>query len=164
MLLYNAEIPPFGGLQTDVTLGGCCKKTLTSYGSKWPPPGMRKHGSPLAVTFVSLPDLPARLPTPLRGDSLAADVVNEFAAPLECIFCPSRWSGSPSIAAGTSAKHVIHQIPLSGEIPTWADALMTAMRLQDYSGRGTSPDLEPYRDEGLVADFSLVLPITERDG
>lgn len=84
MLLYNAEIPPFGGLQTDIALGGCCKGTLTCYGSRWPPTGMTKHGSPLAVTLVTFPDFPARLPRKLQGEKRTADIVNQFASPIEC--------------------------------------------------------------------------------
>lgn len=158
MLLYNAEVSPFGGFQTDVTLGGCCKGSLTCYGSKWPPPGMKKNGSPLAITFVVLSDLPAQLPSPLRGDSLPADVVNQFAAPIECILCPNRQSDPSSTIKKTDTSHRISPIPLSPEIPTWANNLMMAMQLRRRNYSGIEPNL---REEEHDADFSLVLPLPE---
>lgn len=155
MLLYNAEVSPFGGFQTNVTLGGCCKGTLTHYGSKWPPSGMVKNGSPLAITFVILPDSPIALPGPLRGNSLPADVVNQFAAPIECIFCPNRQIDPSATTEDAKAQRRIPPIPLSAEIPTWAGRLMVTMGLwqRDYQPKGMMSS-EEERD----ADYSVVLP------
>src|SRR5262249_25847945 len=90
MLLYNAEIPPFGPPRHYVKLGGCDMNLLRCHGWRWPQWAPPDDRSPLGITLIILPKHGTPLVPALSGDALPANVANQYASPLECIFCPGR--------------------------------------------------------------------------
>lgn len=162
MLLYNAEIPPFVATRHDVALGGCDMSPIRCHGYRrpvWDPPDRR---SPTGITLLVLPRLPSRLPRVLSVDSLPADLANQYASPLECIFCPGR------LATATSTREEITKRPAvaiepKSQAPEWAAMLLAAVEGQaDSEGArptsrvGLSPD-----DNRWNAQCSVVLPYVE---
>jgi hypothetical protein len=164
ILLYNAEIPPFGGLQEEVKLGGCCSSPIRCYGSKWPPRSMRYSGSPLAITLVVLPPVDKELPQELQGDAIAAHIVNKFASPLECISCSCRHLSRNAKFHGPDPG--ISGISVKDYTPEWADEFLNEWRqgVNDEEGDiqgdiALNVDEEPMRN----ANYSLVFPLAPRD-
>jgi hypothetical protein len=158
MLLYNAEISPFGAPGHDVNLGACEQNLIRCHGWRWPqwmPPDRR---SPLGVTLVILPKYGTPLPPSLSRDALAANVVNQYASPLECIFCPGRLTGS-AVTLHRNDRRVISAIEPKDAIPQWANTLLAAVTqdLANDVGAQSSSDDEPWD-----ARYSLVLPYTEQ--
>jgi hypothetical protein len=152
MLLYNAEIPPFGAPRHTMTLGGCCTSPLQCHGWRWPrwtPPDRR---SPLGITLVVLPDYGTPLMPQLSGDAPTANVVNQYASPLECIFCPNRLVHDESDSRVSAIK-------LKREIPEWAADLLTAVTEEQTDATQTRP--LPDDAELWHASYSLVLPYVE---
>lgn len=156
MLLYNAEIAPFGPPGHDVDLGGCGMSPIRCYGRHWPswsPPDSR---SPLGITLVVLPKKGSRaqLPRPLSGDALPAERVNKYASPFECIFCPARLRKPTVSRKSARVSRVVSAIEPKTEIPEWANTLLAALEQQsDTAEPGLSLD-----DERWDARYSLVLP------
>ena len=157
ILLYNAEIPPFGRPQTEVELGACCHPIVRCWGRNWPqspksgPWSAPNEKSPLAITLVILPDYSQPLPSGLHGDKRPTAVVNEYASPLECIFCPFRVTELAKTADSQPPKNHF-PIPVKDHIPEWAAELLGAAR------QGTLAD-----PEQRTSNYSLVLPFIEGD-
>jgi hypothetical protein len=105
----------------------------------------------LAIILVILPDHGQPLPPDLQIDKRPAAVVNKYASPLECIFCPSR---IPRLAAATGCQlpKAYHPIPVKEHIPGWA------AELQEEARQSTSADADP---EESSPNYSLVLPFIE---
>jgi len=166
MLLYNSEIiPPFVLTGRNVALGGCCMSPIRCHRYSWPigggPPDRR---SPVGITLVILPLYRAKLPPPLAGDSLLADVVNQYASPLECIFCPCRLVRARKSCGGKTGRP-ISTIRPKNRTPQWAATLLAAVNEQVDAASALekvpSPGL-PYRnDQQWDAQYSMVLPYIE---
>jgi hypothetical protein len=155
MLLYNAEILPFGAPQTEVELGACCHPFVCCWARDWPqspktgPWSAPNEKSPLAITLVILPDYSQPFPSDLHGDRLPTAVVNKYASPLECIFCPSHITRRAKATDSQPPKR--HSpIPVKDHIPGWA------AELQGRIGQRTPADLEE-----RTSNYSLVLPFIE---
>lgn len=164
MLFYNAEIPPFGPPRHEVYLGGCGMSPIRCHGWRWPrwnPPDRR---SPIAITLLILPSYPSRLPSSLYGDRLPATAVNQFASPLECIFCPGRLITTVEPCGGRTGSPVSIIKP-KNQIPEWAATLLEATGEQAESvdaalTRGTPL---PSGDDRWDAQVSVVLPYIQSD-
>jgi len=158
MLLYNAEIPPFGPPPQDVKFGGCGMNLIRCHGSQWPPWPPPNDSSPLGITLVVLPKHGNPLAPSLAWDALSASVVNQYASPLECIFCPRR------LAGGTTTRHrndhIASAIEPKAAIPEWAHRLLAAVT-QD--GDDSVADRPASDDESWTARYSLVLPYVEQE-
>jgi hypothetical protein len=152
ILLYNAEIPPFGGPQTRVELGACCHPLVRCWGRDWPqspkggPWSAPNEKSPLAITLAILPDYSQPLSSDLHGDRLPTAVVNKYASPLECIFCPSRVA-RPARATDKKLSENRSPIPVKNHIPGWAAEL-----------RGETSQGILAEPEERTSNYSLVLP------
>jgi hypothetical protein len=169
MLLYNAEVvPPFVRPGRYVALGGCCMSPIQCHRYSRPirggPPDRR---SPLGITLVILPRYRAKLPASLAGDSLSADVVNQYASPLECIFCPARLTGA-SKSSGRKTGRPISVIRPKSPIPQWAAELLATINEHDdeYGGIVAVPEASSlgrhYRDDNdWGAQCSMVFPYIE---
>jgi hypothetical protein len=156
MLLYNAAVPPFGAPPNDVILGACGMSPLRCHGWQWPrwmPPDRR---SPLGITLVALPEHGVRLPLLLSGDALPANVVNQYASPLECIFCPGRLAGSTVSCQGSGESLAVLPIFPRNTIPEWADTLLTSA-LEERNLYYSDSRQSPY-DNSSDTRYSLVLP------
>lgn len=150
MLLYNAEVAPFGGPQTKVTLGACCQSSTRCHGRRWPDWDQPNDRSPLAITLVILPDHGMELPKQLRGNCLSASAVNSYACPLECIFCPARVRGLARLTATGDPLSAASLIPSRDNIPDWAAELLYPQSRESRQSVDVS--------DSLGANYSLVLP------
>jgi hypothetical protein len=169
MLLYNSEvILPFVRPGRYVALGGCCMSPIQCHRYSRPirssPPDRR---SPVGITLVILPRYRAKLPSSLAGDSLSAVVVNQYASPLECIFCPARLTGAGKSFGGKTGRP-ISVISPKNRIPQWAAILLAAVSeyADEYSHVDTALEASSpgghYRDDNhWDAQYSVVLPYIE---
>jgi hypothetical protein len=140
MLLYNADIAPFDRVGAMVRQGMCHTRQLQLVGDPAPPAG--EHlASPLGITVVLFPSLPTKIPPTLNQDGLAADAVNDFAFPFECLQCSAGVSGHP-----ISRLSAVARLP---EPPGWAAELLGTGRSNVVEESPAPPDRPEY---------SLVLP------
>jgi hypothetical protein len=159
VLLYNAQVPPFVAPGHYVALRGCGMSPIQCHGWRWPkwnPPDRR---SPTAVTLLILPAYGSRMPRSLSRDSISANIVNRYASPLECIFCPGRLTETNETCGGKTG-YPICAIKPKNQIPQWAATLLATVEdqaegeeAQLISGVRPSPD-----DDRWNAQYSIVLP------
>jgi hypothetical protein len=162
MLLYNAEVPPFVPPSYDVDLDGCGMSPIRCHGWRWPtwnPPDCR---SPAAITLIVLPILPYSLPSPLLADSLPATVANQYASPLECIFCPGRLMNTNETCGGRTGPP-ISMIKPKNDIPQWAAGILAAgeERVDSEETRSAPRVQLTTEEEQWDASYSIVLPLNE---
>ncbi len=162
MLLYNAEVPPFVPPGYDVDLGGCCMSPIRCHGWRWPRWNAPDHRSPMAITLLILPKYPSKLPGPLSVNSIPANIVNHYASPLECIFCPGRLIGAAE-TYGHRPDPIVSAIKPKDQIPQWAAELLEAISGQDdgeeaYLQSGIQPSRE---DNRWDACYSIILPFVD---
>jgi hypothetical protein len=159
MLLYNAEVPPFVAPGDYVALDGCGLSPVRCHGWPWPkwnPPDRR---SPTAITLLILPSYGSHLPRSLSRNSISAKIVNRYASPLECIFCPGRLIGT-SETCGEETGYPISAIKPKNQIPQWAATLLAAVEVQAESEEAqTTSGVQAFLDDDRWdARYSIVLP------
>lgn len=162
MLLYNAEVPPFVPPGYSVDLGGCCMSPVRCHGWRWPRWNAPDSRSPVAITLLILPNYPSKLPGALSANSVPADIVNQYASPLECIFCPGRLIG----AAGTHGygpAPVVSVIKPKGQVPQWAAELLRAVQERDNTEETHLPSGTQMsrNDNRWDACYSIILPYVD---
>jgi hypothetical protein len=87
LLLYNADVPPFGARPTVVAQGACCSSPVRCNGSSWPRHRRGMNGeSPLAITLVVLPSYANLVNKRLFRDRPEVAVVNDSCLPVEVHF------------------------------------------------------------------------------
>jgi hypothetical protein len=111
--------------------------------------------SPLALTLLVLPRYPAPLPQPLSRNSQKAIAVNEYASPLECVFCQAR-------LITDEANSAVSTIAPKNQMPDWASVLLAAVSdSADDADEPLSVTRHPDDEERWDAEYSIVLPYNE---
>lgn len=125
MLLYNAPVHPFGAAGTCVDLHGCCSSPVVTSVQRWPASPKPSAPSPTAVTVVPLAKLHDWIPpqAPSRMTDPTPQTVEDWAFPLECLYCPTRPNG------GIRARSAP---------PEWAVGVLRWARYKDPPGSATS--------------------------
>jgi hypothetical protein len=166
MLLYNAEFSPFVPPSYDVTLDGCGRSPVRCHGWRWPtwePPDRR---SPTAITLIALPSDPSEWPAPLSVEPMPAYLANQYASPLECIFCPGRLANASQTCGGRTGPPV-SMIKPKNQIPGWAATLLAAVDQRAAAGADAavlSSSDQRFSDDDWDARYSIVLPHIESEG